>query len=201
MTYLEPNRNQERPTDADVRSALASIRISSWPLAAPALDELLDALRQTHANGGALFARFRLPEHPILHWFGSRNRWEEIGFFEYFLSSEPVRQVLPELQLRSVSAAHLGFEQVSSSSLDGELAQILVDGGAYRRFAGTPQEAKRLTERATYALIANRFDEVVVYRSWKPWSPWFYDVAWDTTWLGVDRRYRSIWLLCVTDTD
>ena len=37
--------------------------------------------------------------------------------------------------------------------------------------------------------------------SYTAWSPWFYDVAWDTTWIGVDVGFGRVWLLCVTDTD
>lgn len=73
MPMLEPTWEQERPSPADVRKMWAELRITPEPLSHPALDEVLRHLRVTHSNGGAEFARFKVSEHPTLHWFGSRN--------------------------------------------------------------------------------------------------------------------------------
>jgi hypothetical protein len=37
-------------------------------------------------------------------------------------------------------------------------------------------------------LFGDRFIEVEVFRSFAAWSPWFYDVAWDQTWIIIDKR-------------
>lgn len=201
MTFLEPDWRQERPDTRDVHGALASLRFEPFPLESPPFQELLAALQTTHVNGGALFARFHLLADPVLHWFGSRNRLDEILFFERFLTSSALRAALPELQPGEVLTTDPAFEWGSAFTLDGELARRLSGGGAYERFRGTAREAKAAAWRGCRDLLDERYDEVLVYRSLKPWSPWFQDVAWDATWLGIDKRDLTVWLLCVTDTD
>jgi hypothetical protein len=172
------------------------IALAPWPLASPALEELLAALRDTHVNGGALFARFRAGSWPLL-----RDRAETTAFLEGFLTSAAVRAALPELQVGDTLAVRPAFEADSAFTLEGELARTLSVGGAYVRFAAGPGEARALARRACEAIVGDRFDEVYVHHSSLPWAPWFHDVAWDATWVGMDPLERTIWLLCVTDTD
>lgn len=198
---LEPNSDQERPSSADIHRMWSGLRITHEPMSHPALDEVLHHLRATHANGGAEFAQFGLPEHPTLHWFGSRNRLDEIDFFDRFLSSPAVSSALPALKIGASGVSGTGFERGSPLTLDGEIAQVLVQGGAYDKFAGPPREAKEIAGRFCEAVFGHRFTEVQIYKSYTPWSGWFYDVAWDATWFGFDKRNVRVCLLCVTDTD
>lgn len=59
----------------------------------------------------------------------------------------------------------------------------------------------RTSAGACEAHFADRLEDVEVFHSYKPWSRWFYDVAWDSTWLLVDRRFQVVTILAVTDTD
>jgi hypothetical protein len=34
-----------------------------------------------------------------------------------------------------------------------------------------------------------------------PWTPWFYDIAWDATFVLHDPQAKGFVLLCLTDTD
>lgn len=77
MTMLEPNWNQERPDSAAARLIWEQSVFTADADATPAVDELLKALRSTHVNGGATFGRFRFADIPSLHWFVSRNRFDE----------------------------------------------------------------------------------------------------------------------------
>ena len=56
-------------------------------------------------------------------------------------------------------------------------------------------------EAAARALICDRFDDILVYETRRAWSPFFHDVAWDFSWVVVDKRERLLHLLCATDTD
>jgi hypothetical protein len=98
-------------------------------------------------NGGAEFVRFQLSSHPVLHWYGSRNRLDEIKFFDHFLTLPPVASTLPNLQIKKPLAADTHLQWGSSFTLDGELAETLVRGGAYERFKGTAREAKTIAEQ------------------------------------------------------
>jgi hypothetical protein len=115
----------------------------------------------------------------------------------------PVVAGLPALGIQEPLRAEPDFRFGSAFTLDGELAAILVQGGAYPkfRFQGTAREAKEVGARFCDALFGDRFTEVVVYISHTAWSSWFKNVAWDITWLGFDRRESRVWLLCLTDTD
>ena len=59
----------------------------------------------------------------------------------------------------------------------------------------------RLAEGAAQELLEGRFSEVLVYANHAPWTDFFFDIAWDRTWLMVDKRERLVHVLCATDTD
>ena len=50
-------------------------------------------------------------------------------------------------------------------------------------------------------LFGKRFEDIQVFKHYSPWSEWFYDIAWDTTWIGVDQKELCVWVLFQTDTD
>ena len=201
MDLLEPIWSQDKPTDSDVESMWCELEIAREFLQHPAVNDVLHSLRDTHTNGGAEFAQFRISAHPAFHWFGSRNRLWEMQFFERFLSSDAVVSSLPELQIDPANLSDPGFQWGNSLTLDGEIAWLLASGGAYGRFSGTAREAKNLGARFCDALFGDRFVEIQVHSSHEPWSPWFHGIAWDSTWLGLDKRLSKVWMLCATDTD
>lgn len=47
----------------------------------------------------------------------------------------------------------------------------------------------------------NRHDKFLMFENGQPWCSWFCDIAWDRTWLILDKGTRRVWLLCLTDTD
>jgi hypothetical protein len=199
---IEPDWNQERPetTATAIRALWEDLRIEPCETNESAVERLLVALRKTHVNGGVAFAMFRLASNPILHWFISRNRWDEIEFPEHFLKSPEVVTALPDV-CKDAVADTFGFEWGSAFTLSGELARILSDGGAYKKHEGGPGDAHAIAEGFRKWLFGDRFDEVLVLKSFKPWSAWFYDIAWDGTWLIVDKRQSKVIVLAVTDTD
>jgi hypothetical protein len=50
------------------------------------------------------------------------------------------------------------------------------------------------------ALAGERL-QTAVWRIDEPWTDWFYDVAWDSTFVVQQLQVRRWALLCVTDTD
>jgi hypothetical protein len=201
MDLLEPIWSQEKPNDSQISQMWNDLEISHEPFEHPAVDDVLRYLRQSHTNGGALFSQFRISDHPTFHWFASRNRLWEMDFFRRFLSSTAVVSSLPELQIDAGSLSEPGFQWGNSLTLDGEIAFLIASGGAYGKFEGTSRDAKNLGARFCDALFADRFIEIQVHSSHQPWSRWFCGVAWDSTWLGLDKRFSKVWMLCTTDTD
>ena len=199
---LEPDWNQKRPetTVAAIRGLWKDLRIELCPEVVAPADRLLAALRKTHVNGGAEFATFSVAGGPAFHWFLSRNRLDEIEFPEHFLKSPVVTDALRKFCKEPV-ADSFGFEWGSAFTLAGEVAQTLAQGGAYIKHEGGAGEAFTIADNFRRSLFSDRFDEIRVVKSFKPWSAWFYDVAWDRTWLVVDKRHSKVSLLAVTDTD
>lgn len=70
------------------------------PLADSRLDLVLNRLRETHANGGALFASFNVGPSEIFDRFASKNRLLEFGTLRLLLDRVEVTNALPELQIQ-----------------------------------------------------------------------------------------------------
>ncbi len=85
-------------------------------------------------------------------------------------------------------------------ALEGALAEILMEGGAYRRFENAPA-ARQLAVNAVDALADTARMALRAYFSRAPWSGWFMGGPWDRTVLAIDAA-ADVWtLLCATDTD
>jgi len=202
--WREIDWDAPRPDERAVRQARTRLRYRSTGLPSSGVDAMMTELRRTHLNGGALLARFRVIEDDeVIRWFASRNRFDEFGFFPHFLGSAAVRSALPDLEIPDSLDGDLGFEEswAGTLSLDGELAATLVHGGAYKAFDGPPAEAKRLGMAFVAAFVGDRHDHFHVYRSNEAWASWFFDVAWDSTYVLIDCENAEITLLCITDTD
>lgn len=118
-----------------------------------------------------------------------------------FLLHPTVKAALPKVTEACSFDESIAFDWGSPFTLDGELARALVLGGAYKKFDGTARDAKSLGMRVCDSLFGERFLDVEVFRCWKAWSPWFHDVAWDSTIVLIDRRLQEVSVLVSTDTD
>jgi hypothetical protein len=200
---LDPERYEAYPSYAAQRRMWAEVRFLPEPFGDPEIDECLNALRDTRINGGVRLGCYRVSEHQVFDYFAARNGLEEVRFFENFLALPAVGSLLPDPgdpECAEDLQWPPAFEWGSSFTFDGEIAERLVWGGCYRAFPGTPPEAVEVARRFRGALYGERYTEVRPYRSFDRWHPWFHYVE-HTTWLLVDKRYRRIWLLCLTDTD
>jgi hypothetical protein len=194
-----------RPTAAEVAASWQALEWEPVPVQDPAVDRFLDAVRDTHVNGGVLLRRFRATSYaPATQWFASRNRLVEYELHRVFLDHPVVRQELAELQIPTELErvpGGLKEEWSGALALDGTLAARLVHGGAYQKFTGPAHQAKAISAAAVQALIGQRYEDIRVDRSTTAWTPWFYDIAWDLTIVLTDYAHATITTLCVTDTD
>lgn len=97
------------------------------PLTDPRVDSVLDRLRETHANGGALFASFNVGPGEAFDWFASRNRLLEFGILRQLLDRVEVTSAVPALQIQPSRPDDPAFavrrlEEVVSSE---QLAEIM----------------------------------------------------------------------------
>ena len=164
------------------------------------ISEFLETAREIFINGGVEFASFSFGNDPKAEERTLVIDFDAECFFRILLTSEAFRNALPQLQPPKTIDA-IEWEQLSSFDLECGLTRHLIHGGAYEKFSGSVKEAKLLSERTAYALFAERYDDLLLFRSWDIWSPWFSDIAWHWTWIGFDRNLREVWVLCITDTD
>jgi hypothetical protein len=123
------------------------------------------------------------------------------SYFENLLSCNDIVSVLPELKISTPFYDGTIFDRTTSFTFDGQIASTLFNGGAYKRFQRSPIEAKIIAQELSDFIIGDRFAETILFTSYSPWSDWFFDVAWDRTWIIFDETMSRFWLICVTDTD
>ena len=199
---LQPDMQQSQPSwPEDIHRMWREVKITHIPLSNEAITNVLEEFRRVYVNGGAEFACFALAAHPILDFYISRNTLDSIDFFAKFLAHPTVTEALPMLPVSKVKPYTLKPDWGSSFTFDGEIAGALVSGGAYKQFRGSGREAKRIGQEFCEALFGDRYLEIVMYQTSFIWSDWFYDVAWDHTWFGIDKGLKHLWVLAVTDTD
>ena len=159
------------------------------------------ALNAVYLNGEVRYASYVVEPNPTLDGFLSRNQLHEAGFFERFWQQAAVKRLMPESLADLKSTTSEVFRHSSPFVLGGTLAWVLSDGGAYERHGAGPADAMRLGQSAATELVRDRFEQVLVYESFLPWSEFFHGVAWDYSWVVIDRIDRLVHVVCATDTD
>lgn len=193
-----------RPSLRAGLDAARRLRFHHRPVLGAACSALVEELRATHVNGGALLVSFDVEDDADSRWFASRNRFDELGFFAALLRSTELREAAPTLcEGVADPLPEATFEDVFAGPylVDGWLAGVLVAGGAYERFRGSPREARDMARAAVDEVVEGRYEDFVVYLTSDRWSPWFFDVAWDTTGVAIDLANKRVTLLAITDTD
>lgn len=194
-----------RPGLQELIDSWASVKWEVSSINEPDLDLYVDELAAVMTNGGVQLGRWKAVEYSdVTHWFMSRNRLEEYELHRLLFSSASFSQLLPELQVPTKLdrvPGSLAEQWAGALTLDGTLAGLLVSGGAYEKFDRATVEAKEIAARATHALLQDRFDDFRVDVSHSAWTPWFCDIAWDSTYVLTDARHAEVTVLCVTDSD
>ncbi len=75
----------------------------------PRLNVVLSRLRETHTNGGALFASFHVGTSEEFDWFASRDRLLEFGILRQLLQRDEISNALPELQIQEAKPDNPAF--------------------------------------------------------------------------------------------
>jgi hypothetical protein len=62
-------------------------------------------------------------------------------------------------------------------------------------------EARRISRAFVDVLLGNHRRSSTVLALDGAWTPWFYDVAWDSSYVILDPAASAWWTLFMTDTD
>jgi hypothetical protein len=177
---------------------------SGFPLSKttfPAVERYVQLLKQKYVNGDVIFKSFEIPSHPVADWYFVRRNLESWLFFRELWFTPSPREVLSALKVPVGFENRPAFEWGNSFTFAGELASVLFRGGAYSVSDGTGVSEMQLSTEVANELIQGRYTDIYAYTNHAPWTEFFFDVAWDCTWLLLDRSLRKIHLLFATDTD
>ena len=173
--------------------------LSKLNVSNPTVDRVKETISSTHLNGGIIVECFQINNPELLNYPNMNEEYER--YFTKILTSSDVRMSIPELNIGKELDCDTDFKWSSSFTLDGDIASVIYNGGAYEGFFGTPREAKRLAQEFCDFIFGDRFLDIQVYKTNNPWCSWFFDIAWDDTYFILDTTLEKIWLICITDTD
>ncbi|PEP87618.1 hypothetical protein [Bacillus toyonensis] len=167
----------------------------------PIINEFVDVFKNLYTNGGVIVSCFEVNNHQV---FQELPWWDPDKYNTYIknlLTSTDIINGIPKLNISRKIENNIELKYINSLILDGEFAIKIIKGGAYLKFKGSPQEAKRLGDEFCKCLFQDRFLDIHVFYSDNSWTKWFYDVHWDSTWIIFDGKENKLWLICMTDTD
>lgn len=169
----------------------------------PRITKFVDEMTKIYVNGGVILRSFKAVDEAEFRASHNVN-YSLDRMLEILLNNNTVKQSLFDSEagcsLRLERSPKFRWDNVFS--IEGQLTYSLLTGGAYERFSGTIDEARRLSRDMVEAIFGEELHRVSSAAfSCVPWSSWFCDVAWDSTFLIQDWRTHRIILLCMTDTD
>jgi len=192
----------------------------------PVVTGFVGVLNDIFVNGGATLGVVRITNRAPTAYRSISHFSVSNVFFEHFLTSDAFNATVPEMDVgdgldevierrKESERGRPTLEKLNSFAIDGYLAKRMWDGGAYHDFRDIdgpdthlpdddrkPVDAKQMAATFVEAAFENRFDDIDLLRSQASWCNWFnYGGAFDCTYFAVDKRYRLIWTLAITDTD
>jgi len=90
---------QEMPSFAQAQEMCRQVSLQRRTLVDSRLDTVLNQIRETHVNGGALFASFDVGSSKAFDWFGSESRLTFFGVLRQLLDRAEVSTALPALEI------------------------------------------------------------------------------------------------------
>ncbi|MDF9554150.1 hypothetical protein P5757_15785 [Bacillus tropicus] len=164
------------------------------------IEKLIHTFKEQNVNGGAVISCFKVHNEQVFKEIPyERDRYEH--FFRKIFSSLDIIQDLEELKIHTSEKYKSQFQYRSAVMLDGSIAFQIIRGGAYKYFPERMVIAKQLASDVCQYMFQDRYEDIKVFESDSPWTDWFYDVAWDVTWMVLDSREQKMWFICATDTD
>jgi hypothetical protein len=167
---------------------------------APAIDAFLGAVAEQFVNGGCVLRQFEARDQAR---FDSALAHDLRGLEQMlaaFLRRPEVHAGLEEVKIASAARTLPAFRTIGAFELEGALAHTLLTGGAYTRGVGSEERARLIAREFLDALLEDRLS-CTVFVLEGAWTPWFFDVAWDHSYVLIDPGARSWWTLFMTDTD
>ncbi len=163
--------------------------------------QFVEDLAAMYSNGAVIHKSFSVPDHPDFAAFIDTGALHSTYFFERFWQTKSVASAFPQPlnDVRFLSPDT--FNWIHPVELPGSLARALLRGGAYTSKRLSARNAMAIAGQAAESLLRGDFDHQQVFVSQLPWSSFFYDVAWDYTWIIIRPKDKRIEVIIATDTD
>lgn len=164
---------------------------------------LIEKFSFTHVNGGMKIHKYNMKSNHNIEWAKIEHRVNERDFLMELLKHEDLKEFREAL---GITIKNLERNIVLSHSTDifnlsGDIARNLFQGGAYRSINCV--DAWNIANLYVEKSFQNRFDEILFITTsiYEEPNNWFYDVAWDCSWILIDKGKNCIVLISITDTD
>ncbi len=171
------------------------------------LEGYVQAVRSLYVNGGMILKCFDIPYSVGLDYYFHvlTKHFDKTTFFINLFLSESVKWSIPEYKLNE-GLVYLPQFKLDASFNDRDCAfqtfkNVLINGGAYRSFNGSEEVANILANNFCEKVFEEDFDNILVFSTYECWNDWFYDVAWDYSWVIINRNSYKLWIIGITDTD
>jgi hypothetical protein len=171
------------------------------------LKEYVQTMNSLYINGGIILKCFDIPYSVVLDYYFHEltQHFDKTTFFINFFLSESVKKSIPEYKL-SGGLVYLPQFNLDISFNDKEGAftifkNLLINGGAYRSFNGSEELANTLVKNFCEKVFGVDFTNILIFSTHECWNDWFCDVAWDYSYIIINRNNFKLWVLGITDTD
>lgn len=184
---------------SEIDALWPSLELTTVNTQADEVTFFLEALQRIYTNGGAQLRFFQLDSHPLWETHAAYDDLDRLGFPEAFLRLPAVQAALPA-PIRVAEELEGAFLRLDEP-LEDALTIRLVSGGAYVACDLSPDDAEEAALAFVEALFGDGSSEVTHYLSEVGWHGWLHDLAWDATFVSVDRLTRRVAVLMLTDMD
>jgi hypothetical protein len=171
------------------------------PTADPRLQGVTQTVKSSHVNGGAILRVFQ-PRSDAAFDSAARSDLQGIDhLLRCFLEARSVREAVPELKIPNPLTPMPKYTWYGTYEFEGAVTHLLLVGGAYQSAGLNEEQARSMSRAFVDALVENARLQTSVYRISGAWTDWFFDVAWDSTFVVYQPGARRWALFCITDTD
>ena len=167
----------------------------------PATHRFVTAMTEQLTNGGCLLTQFVAKDRARFDEALANDRQGVGHWLGAFLNRPEVRESLAVVRIAEAESVPPAFRTIGAFEMEGALVEILLGGGAYTRGVGSEERARVLAKDFVDALVGVNRRHCTVFVIDGAWTPWFFDVAWDYSYLLFDTVARCWWTLFMTDTD
>ena len=175
-------------------------KIDSWTESA---NILIDNINRFYCNGGIKILKYKIMDNnSYISMIKGNNYWENRKIFVENISvNKIVLEDRAYLDLdNKFPKIKIKDQYTDIYSLSGNLARIMGHGGAYKKAVDSNFAWKVATEFVENE-FENRFEDFDLYEVVIENSKWFFDVAWDYSFIIVDKINNEIIFMDLTDTD